>query len=80
MVRGAATAALSAGSVISWNIILLVVVTERLKTWQRCHAIASPSRSSSVARMTSAASAMAARSFATWAYFDDMIANLMANS
>ena len=50
---GLIIALLIAVSVISWKIIRLVVYISRLNCWHICHAIASPSLSSSVASITS---------------------------
>ena len=49
MSRGSATARAIAAGVISWNTIRRTG-TVGFRVWARCQAIASPSRSSSVAR------------------------------
>ncbi len=55
MLRGASTASAIAWGVISWNTIRLTG-TFGFSSSRRCHAMASPSRSSSVARYSSEAS------------------------
>ena len=59
------TACFSAGSVTSWKMMRFVVSTGSSNTLQICHAMASPSRSSSAANMTSLALAIAERSLDT---------------
>ncbi len=63
--RGLATAAWIAALVISWKTIRLTG-TLGLSTSCRCQAIASPSRSSSVARKSSSDSLRSAFSLETW--------------
>jgi hypothetical protein len=57
-----------ASLVISWNTIRLTG-TLGFSTWSRCHAMASPSRSSSVARKSSSASLSARFRSATVFFF-----------
>ena len=57
-----------ASGVISWNTIRFTG-TVGLSTSRTCQAIASPSRSSSLARMSSSAPFSAALSFVTVAWF-----------
>ena len=64
MLRGLARAWRIAPGVISWNAIRWVG-TLGFRTSVRCQAMASPSRSSSVARYSSDASLVACRSLAT---------------
>ncbi len=68
MPRGWAIACLIAFSVISWNTIRRTG-TLGFSTSFRCQAMASPSRSSSVARYSSEAPAKRSFSFLTWAFF-----------
>lgn len=63
--RGLATASWMAALVISWNTIRCTG-TLGLSTCWRCHAMASPSRSSSVARKSSSDSARSDFSLLTW--------------
>ncbi len=65
--RGLATAARIASLVISWKTIRWTGTLGRRTSW-RCHAMASPSRSSSVARKSSSDSASNCLSFLTWAF------------
>ena len=60
-----------ASFVISWNTIRLTG-TFGCSTSSRCHAMASPSRSSSVARMSSSASLSARLSSATVFFFSSL--------
>ena len=67
--RGFLIAFSIADFVISWKTIRLVVSGFNFKTSQRCQAIASPSRSSSVASQTSSAAFTAFRSSLTTFFF-----------
>ena len=60
-----------ASSVISWNTIRFTG-TLGFSTSSKCHAMASPSRSSSVARMSSSASLRAFLSSATVFFFSSL--------
>ncbi|CAM5664282.1 hypothetical protein SGRIM128S_03142 [Streptomyces griseomycini] len=64
--RGLATASRIASLVISWKTIRLTGIFG-LSTSCRCQAMASPSRSSSVARKSSSDSFSRSLSFLTWA-------------
>ena len=64
--RGLATAAWIAALVISWKTIRLTGTLGFSTSW-RCQAMASPSRSSSVARKSSSESLSRSLSFLTWA-------------
>lgn len=63
--RGLATASWIAVLVISWNTIRCTG-TLGFRTCWRCHAMASPSRSSSVARKSSSDSASSDFNLLTW--------------
>ena len=65
--RGLATAARIASLVISWKTIRWTGTLGLSTSW-RCQAMASPSRSSSVARKSSSESASSSLSFLTWAF------------
>ena len=65
MSRGLSTAALIACGVISWNTIRRTG-TLGFSSSSRCHAMASPSRSSSVARKSSEASLSSPLSLVMW--------------
>jgi hypothetical protein len=67
MSRGLSTAALIAWGVISWNTIRRTG-TFGLSSSNRCQAIASPSRSSSVARNSSEASLSRPLSLVMWGF------------
>jgi hypothetical protein len=67
MSRGLSTAALIACGVISWNTIRRTG-TFGFSSSRRCQAIASPSRSSSVARNSSEASLSRPLSLVMWAF------------
>ena len=70
MSRGLAIAWLIAFSVISWNTMRRTfILAGGFSTSFRCQAMASPSRSSSVARYSSEALASRSFSFLTWAFF-----------
>ena len=65
--RGLLTAAWMASLVISWKTIRCTGTLGLSTSW-RCQAMASPSRSSSVARKSSSASFSSYLSLATWAF------------
>ncbi len=65
--RGLATASRIASLVISWNTIRLTGIFGLSTSW-RCQAMASPSRSSSVARKSSSDSLSRSLSFLTCAF------------
>ncbi len=70
--RGLATASRIASLVISWNTMRLTGIFGFRTSW-RCQAIASPSRSSSVARNSSSESFSRSLSFLTWAFLSALI-------